>query len=976
MVFIRCIIFSFGLLCFINSQASEWTTISFNQNFNFYYKNIDIENLKYLDSLLTAEFHEIEQKINYNTNQSIDIYLYEKMAYIHLKQNKQNPGEIIVSKPKVELTLYNSPEDLLIDFRFQVSKILVEEMIFGHSVEDKIKYANILRQPGWLLPGLYFYLSDQWSNNTDNTLRSFHESMGFSSIDLAPEKYHQLLSASFWKYLEHSYGTSSIYSLLYMIRLTRNFSSAISYTFKISLKQVFEEWNLFYTQAYQLDQRIPAPINGILLSKDDVLEILFESDTCYYSLENTLFGTVVFKNNVVDGSRKKIIKLSYDETPLSAFSGALFYHLNRIHLAVRGKSDMLIYDDLLSGNNHYAIPVVNPNYITSDSNYIYVTESNIFHSKVYQCKSNKLTTIISSDAFISSFDIRKNRFCVSESTLEGHNLFVGVQNSKRLIYSSKKPIEEAIFADDFTIIFNHGQNGIINSKMVSTKSCLIQSLTNFRYNILHHNFNESKFIEVVDKGSRLELFAVTKQLVKHYFVYDSIPNSSFEDIRLSKQNEIVNLMTHTYDSDSLAQVTYQMPISPLINYASSKLKNTVNSTSTINILPSKPDLNYYEFSKIKLNLTNNVFRNRKSVWYNSFEALMPSNLHLTLGASIKNKMSDNEISASYTGMIQPKSRDLILNTSVGSNQNVSINIMHRKRVIEDLNMNSSFTTDVVEVVSQSNVFSPSVSLYNGIQLRHDRNSPYYIMRESLDQPIEDRFSLSSFSELTQTKTYHKNYFENSLLVEPNFNLLRQSWNIAIRLKVDYEREFSPRLNLKTHLKAITSQGNSPNFYMIGGKSNDLQSKIMNQSFSDYNKPIFYESLYGVRGFSVNHRNGNTAVIFKSQLEFKLLQAFYKRPISNEFLSSVRFHLLADFGTAFYGRGIYAKQNMLGRSIITNSTNTMVVQVNAYRNPSIMSFGSGFSSSILGYKIQFDYAIGIDDNEILDGVIHIGLGKSF
>ncbi len=942
MVFIRCIIFSFGLLCFINSQASEWTTISFNQNFNFYYKNIDIENLKYLDSLLTAEFHEIEQKINYNTNQSIDIYLYEKMAYIHLKQNKQNPGEIIVSKPKVELTLYNSPEDLLIDFRFQVSKILVEEMIFGHSVEDKIKYANILRQPGWLLPGLYFYLSDQWSNNTDNTLRSFHESMGFSSIDLAPEKYHQLLSASFWKYLEHSYGTSSIYSLLYMIRLTRNFSSAISYTFKISLKQVFEEWNLFYTQAYQLDQRIPAPINGILLSKDDVLEILFESDTCYYSLENTLFGTVVFKNNVVDGSRKKIIKLSYDETPLSAFSGALFYHLNRIHLAVRGKSDMLIYDDLLSGNNHYAIPVVNPNYITSDSNYIYVTESNIFHSKVYQCKSNKLTTIISSDAFISSFDIRKNRFCVSESTLEGHNLFVGVQNSKRLIYSSKKPVDEAIFADDSTIIFNHGQNGIINSKMVSTKSCLIQSLTNFRYNILHHNFNESKFIEVVDKGSRLELFAVTKQLVKHYFVYDSIPNSSFEDIRLSKQNEIVNLMTHTYDSDSLAQVTYQMPISPLMNYASPEIKNTVNRTYAIN----------------------------------SFESLMPSNLHLTLGASIKNKMSDNEISASYTGIIKPKSRDLILNTSVGSNQNVSINIMHRKRVIEDLNMNSSFTTDVVEVVSQSNVFSPSVSLYNGIQLRHDRNSPYYIMRESLDQPIEDRFSLSSFSELTQTKTYHKNYFENSLLVEPNFNLLRQSWNIAIRLKVDYEREFSPRLNLKTHLKAITSQGNSPNFYMIGGKSNDLQSKIMNQSFSDYNKPIFYESLYGVRGFSVNHRNGNTAVIFKSQLEFKLLQAFYKRPISNEFLSDLRFHLFADFGTAFYGRGIYAKQNMLGRSIITNSTNTMVVQVNAYRNPSIMSFGSGFSSSILGYKIQFDYAIGIDDNEILDGVIHIGLGKSF
>ena len=69
------------------------------------------------------------------------------------------------------------------------------------------------------------------------------------------------------------------------------------------------------------------------------------------------------------------------------------------------------------------------------------------------------------------------------------------------------------------------------------------------------------------------------------------------------------------------------------------------------------------------------------------------------------------------------------------------------------------------------------------------------------------------------------------------------------------------MNLKTHFKAVTSQGNSPNFYMIGGKFNDLNSKIMNQSFSDYNTPIFYESLYGVRGFSVNHRNGNTVRCF-------------------------------------------------------------------------------------------------------------------
>jgi hypothetical protein len=68
--------------------------------------------------------------------------------------------------------------------------------------------------------------------------------------------------------------------------------------------------------------------------------------------------------------------------------------------------------------------------------------------------------------------------------------------------------------------------------------------------------------------------------------------------------------------------------------------------------------------------------------------------------------------------------------------------------------------------------------------------------------------------------------------------------------------------------------------------------------------------------------------------------------------------------------------MLGKNTVNTSTNSMVVQVNAYRNPSIMSFGIGFSSNIAGYNIQFDYAVGVDDKEILDGILHIGLGKSF
>ena len=61
------------------------------------------------------------------------------------------------------------------------------------------------------------------------------------------------------------------------------------------------------------------------------------------------------------------------------------------------------------------------------------------------------------------------------------------------------------------------------------------------------------------------------------------------------------------------------------------------------------------------------------MWFNSFETLMPSNLHLSLGASAKNKKTDNEISANYVGLIQPNSMDLILKTAVGSKKKVAEN---------------------------------------------------------------------------------------------------------------------------------------------------------------------------------------------------------------------------------------------------------------------------------------------------------------
>ena len=212
-------------------------------------------------------------------------------------------------------------------------------------------------------------------------------------------------------------------------------------------------------------------------------------------------------------------------------------------------------------------------------------------------------------------------------------------------------------------------------------------------------------------------------------------------------------------------------------------------------------------------------------------------MYLSLGASAKNKMTDNEISANYVGLIQPNSMDLILKTAIGSKKKVAVNLMHRQRVIEGPNSNNAYTTDLLEVIFQSKTFSSSVELNSGVQFRYDKNSPYYINEESITKPIENKFQLTAFSELAHSKQYRKNHFKNSLSVKPNIDLAEQSWNISLILNLNYERKINSILSLKTHFKAATSQGNSPNYYMIGGKSNDLLGKITSQSFSDFRTPL-------------------------------------------------------------------------------------------------------------------------------------------
>tara|TARA_B110000879_G_C11150130_1_gene504190 strand:- start:1670 stop:2164 length:495 start_codon:yes stop_codon:yes gene_type:complete len=164
--------------------------------------------------------------------------------------------------------------------------------------------------------------------------------------------------------------------------------------------------------------------------------------------------------------------------------------------------------------------------------------------------------------------------------------------------------------------------------------------------------------------------------------------------------------------------------------------------------------------------------------------------------------------------------------------------------------------------------------------------------------------------------------------------------------------------------------------MLGGIESDLRLPYFSRNYATYKEPMVYKSLFGVRGFPLNYRNGNTATYANVQLDWKFLESLMKRPIVSEFFASITLRSFIDVGTSFYGRNVFDEANVLNQSRVATETGSIVILVNGFKNPFIGSTGVGVGSKIFGYLVSLDAAIGYESQLINEPVFHLNIGHVF
>lgn len=178
----------------------------------------------------------------------------------------------------------------------------------------------------------------------------------------------------------------------------------------------------------------------------------------------------------------------------------------------------------------------------------------------------------------------------------------------------------------------------------------------------------------------------------------------------------------------------------------------------------------------------------------------------------------------------------------------------------------------------------------------------------------------------------------------------------------------------------TSFGSGRLIYYMGGVDNWLNISQERPTFDpsvpiDTTQNFVYQALAtNMRGFSQNIRNGNSFVVYNTEIRWPVIRYFANRPINSDFLSSLQLVGFFDVGTAWSGPTPWDDRNHLNRKIIEKGP--IIAEIETGNVPWVAGFGAGLRARLLGYFIRLDWAWGIENYVLLPRMFYLSLSMDF
>jgi Tol biopolymer transport system component len=299
-----------------------WTYFRFN-NFDVYYYLNGKELAQHVADYAGKYIPEIESKLQTTLDRKTQFIVYN--TYGDLKQSNiglinhetYNTGGIThIIGTKVFLYFDGDLNHFDQQIRGGITRLLIENMIYGGSLGSQVKNSTLINLPAWFLDGLVSYHSRNWDTELDNKVKDGILNGKYKKFNHLSDEDAVIAGHSLWRFVAEKYGEENIANIVYMTRVNRSVESGFLYVLGISFNQVVKEWYDWYKDIYSSENASFSEYNPTLKLKIkrnmvyDNLRISPDGEKMLYSINDKGLYKV-YMYNLTTGKKKKIFKKGY-----------------------------------------------------------------------------------------------------------------------------------------------------------------------------------------------------------------------------------------------------------------------------------------------------------------------------------------------------------------------------------------------------------------------------------------------------------------------------------------------------------------------------------------------------------------------------------------------------------------------------------------------------------------------------------------
>ena len=131
-----------------------------------------------------------------------------------------------------------------------MSEVILQEMLYGGSMRDRLASSTLLNLPEWYYAGLISFLSKGWDVETEDRVKDGILSGRFDKFNRLEGQDAVFAGHSIWYFISETFGKSVIPTILYFTRINKNTSSGFLNVLGTSVNALSYEWLHFFKTRY------------------------------------------------------------------------------------------------------------------------------------------------------------------------------------------------------------------------------------------------------------------------------------------------------------------------------------------------------------------------------------------------------------------------------------------------------------------------------------------------------------------------------------------------------------------------------------------------------------------------------------------------------------------------------------------------------------------------------------------------------